>query len=114
MLQNFKQKRGQSTMEYAILIIVVIAGLLSVQNYWKRAYQGGLVDKANQISSKQYSDGNTNSIETVKRYSDTIETFNAGTSSSVLAKDNPETTNTTSNSIILNTASEYYGPGSKS
>ncbi|MFC1510576.1 hypothetical protein ACFL49_02840 [Candidatus Omnitrophota bacterium] len=35
-----KTKRGQSIIEYSLLIMIVIAALLSVGNYFKRGVQG--------------------------------------------------------------------------
>ena len=35
-------RRGQSTLEYAIIIAVIVGGLLVMQHYIKRGYQGKL------------------------------------------------------------------------
>ncbi len=35
-----KMKKGQSTMEYAIILIIVIGALLASQQYFKRGIQG--------------------------------------------------------------------------
>jgi len=107
MLQYLNQKRGQSTLEYAVLIVVIIGALLTIQVYIKRGVQGRLKSAADDIGD-QYSDGNTNEIKTTVRNSKTEEVFNAGTSSSNIIG-NGETTNTTDNSIILNTQQEYWG-----
>jgi len=40
MLRVFYKKRGQSTIEYATLIIIVLGAFLAVQNYAKRGLQG--------------------------------------------------------------------------
>ena len=37
---NKRRKKGQSTLEYAILIIIIIGALLSIQVYIKRGIQG--------------------------------------------------------------------------
>jgi len=39
---NKRKKKGQSTLEYAILIIIILGALLSIQNYIKRGIQGRL------------------------------------------------------------------------
>ena len=78
MLQYLNQKRGQSTLEYAVLIVVIIGALLTIQVYIKRGVQGRLKSAADDIGD-QYSDGNTNEIKTTIRNSSTEETFNAGT-----------------------------------
>jgi cytoskeletal protein RodZ len=106
MLQHLNQKRGQSTLEYAVLIVVIIGALLTLQVYIKRGVQGRLKSAADDIGD-QYSDGNTNVIKTINRASSTEETFNAGVSSSNLLA--PETTNTTENSVIVNAQQEYWG-----
>jgi uncharacterized protein (UPF0333 family) len=109
MLQYLNQKRGQSTLEYAVLIVVIIGALLTLQVYIKRGVQGRLKSAADDIGD-QYSDGNTNELKTTKRFSNTEETFgvaNQGVSSSKLL--NAEITNTTENSIIVNTQQEYWG-----
>jgi len=106
MLQYLTQKRGQSTLEYAVLIVVIIGALLTLQVYIKRGVQGRLKSAADDIGD-QYSDGNTNEIRTTNRTSNTEETFQNGVSSSNLLS--PETTNTTQNSIIVNTQQEHWG-----
>ena len=106
MLQYLNQKRGQSTLEYAVLIVVIIGALLTLQVYIKRGVQGRLKSAADDIGD-QYSDGNTNAIKTINRSSSTEETFNAGVSSSNLLA--PETTNTADNSVIVNAQQEYWG-----
>ena len=77
MLQYLNQKRGQSTLEYAVLIVVIIGALLTIQVYIKRGVQGRLKSAADDIGD-QYSDGNTNLIKTTIRNSNTEEMFNAG------------------------------------
>lgn len=56
MLTKFRQ--AQSTLEYALLISVVVGGLLTMQNYLKRSVQGRLRASADEIG-EQYSPGLT-------------------------------------------------------
>jgi len=106
MLQYLNQKRGQSTLEYAVLIVVIIGALLTIQVYIKRGVQGRLKSAADDIGD-QYSDGNTNVLVQVIRNSSTLESdVNGQASSNILT---PEITNETSNSVILNTQTEYWG-----
>lgn len=56
---KFSQK-AQSTVEYAVLISVVVSGLLITQVYLKRGLQGKLRDSTDQIG-EQYSPGRTTS-----------------------------------------------------
>ena len=111
MLQYLNQKRGQSTLEYAVLTVVIIGALLTIQTYIKRGVQGRLKSAADDIGD-QYSDGNTNQIKTTIRNSSTEETFNAGNSTSNLLT--PEKTQTTDNSVIVNAAQEYWGTATNS
>ncbi|MBF0511594.1 MAG: hypothetical protein HQL13_04605 [Candidatus Omnitrophica bacterium] len=106
MLQYLNKKRGQSTLEYAILIVVIIGALLAIQTYIKRGIQGRLKSSADDIGD-QYSEGNTNSVKITKKVSNTQETFNAGVSSTNII--GQELTNTVSNSVILNTMQEDWG-----
>ncbi|MDD4955448.1 MAG: hypothetical protein PHP17_05375 [Candidatus Omnitrophica bacterium] len=53
-----KLRQAQSTLEYALLISVVVGGLLTMQNYLKRSVQGRLRASADEIG-EQYSPGQT-------------------------------------------------------
>src|SRR5580658_8721304 len=106
MLQYLNQKRGQSTLEYAVLIVVIIGALLTLQVYIKRGVQGRLKSSADDVGD-QYSDGNTNEIKTVVTSSNTEESFQAGQSTTNLLT--PEQTNSTDNSVIINTQQEFWG-----
>jgi len=106
MLRYLGQKRGQVILEYAVLIVIIIGALLTIQIYIKRGVQGRLKSAADDIGD-QYSDGNTNVIETTHRMGITQESFNAGTTVSEIIGN--EATNTVKNSVILNTSQEYWG-----
>jgi len=114
MLQYLNQKRGQSTLEYAVLIVVIIGALLTIQVYVKRAVQQRLKSAADDIGD-QYSDGNTNEIKTTHRTSNTEETFGVqATGVSVSKLIAPESTNTQENSVLINSQQEYWGGNSTS
>jgi hypothetical protein len=53
-----KGKKGQSILEYAVLIAIVIVGVLIMQIFIKRGYQGSLKDSADKMGD-QFSAGNT-------------------------------------------------------
>jgi Flp pilus assembly pilin Flp len=74
MLRN---RRGQSILEYAILMVIVIAALLSLQTYIKRGIQGRLKQATDDIG-EQFGT-NTTFNKTTKSYSSTKETGDAGT-----------------------------------
>lgn len=60
-----KISKAQSTLEYALLIGVVVGGLLTMQNYLKRSIQGKLQATADEISPNQYSPYNTQIDDTL-------------------------------------------------
>ena len=51
-------KKGQSTLEYTIIIIIVVAALLATGIYLKRAVAGRIRETSDQIG-EQYEPGNT-------------------------------------------------------
>jgi hypothetical protein len=57
-----KSRKGQSILEYAILLGVIIAALLIMQFMIKRGFQGGLKDSADKMG-EQFSAGNTTASE---------------------------------------------------
>ncbi|MDP8259863.1 MAG: hypothetical protein P9L96_02515 [Candidatus Gygaella obscura] len=84
-------KRGQSTLEYAVIIAAVIAGLVAMQKFMTRSVQGKLRDSVNDIG-EQYSADHTVS-ETTIDYSETKENretfgYNLDTSSGEVGIDN--------------------------
>lgn len=58
MLKILSGKRAQTTLEYAILIGVVVAGLIAMQTYLKRGVQGKLKESADSMG-QQFSPGYT-------------------------------------------------------
>ena len=103
---NRRRKKGQSTLEYAILIIIVIGALISIQVYIKRGLQGGLKSSADQMGD-QFSVGNTNVIKKVRTNSTTSETFLSGVQKSVLLCDEITVTEVNSQVIVQN--QEFWG-----
>ena len=106
MFKFLRKMKGQSTLEYAVLIIIVIGALLTIQVYIKRGVTGRLKGAADDIGD-QFSVGNTNFTHTVKVKSNTQELFEGGESSSVLNQD--ETTETIYNQILVNAEFESWG-----
>ena len=98
--------KGQSTLEYAILIIIIIGALLSIQVYIKRGLQGRLKSASDDIGD-QFSVGNTNWTRITNTASFTNETFINGTTRSMLLAD--ELTDIFTNSEIINTEQEFWG-----
>jgi Flp pilus assembly pilin Flp len=52
-------KRGQTTLEYVLLIGIVAAGIIAMIVYVSRGHQGNLRSQADQLSAGQYAPGNT-------------------------------------------------------
>ncbi|OGX28314.1 MAG: hypothetical protein A2705_02165 [Omnitrophica WOR_2 bacterium RIFCSPHIGHO2_01_FULL_52_10] len=101
-----RRKKGQSTLEYAVLIIIIIGALLSIQVYIKRGIQGRLKGATDDIGD-QFSPGNTNVIQTMTTSSTTKDTFTRGVSGSTLT--GPEVTSTVTNSAVMNVEREFWG-----
>lgn len=106
MFKYLRKMKGQSTLEYAVLIIIVIGALLSIQVYIKRGISGRLKSAADDIG-EQYSVGNTNYTSVTTVTSNTAETFKYGASRSELLQD--ETTETVKNQQIINAEYEFWG-----
>ena len=103
---NKRRQKGQSTLEYAILIIIIIGALLSIQVYIKRGIQGRLKSATDDIGD-QFSVGNTNVTTTMTTSSQSKDTFSGGVTSSNLLID--EVTTDTSSSNIIVVDQEYWG-----
>jgi Flp pilus assembly pilin Flp len=61
MFRLLRKNRGQSTLEYAILIVVVIMALIGMQAYLKRGISGRMKDSTDQIGEQfnpNYQEGN--------------------------------------------------------
>lgn len=53
------RKKGQSVLEYGILLALILAALLIMQFYVKRAYQGRLKAESDQIGEDHYAPRHT-------------------------------------------------------
>ncbi|MCK5214386.1 MAG: hypothetical protein KAR05_03420 [Candidatus Omnitrophica bacterium] len=106
MFKFLRKMKGQSTLEYAVLIIIVIGALLSIQVYIKRGIQGRMRSATDDIGD-QYAPGNTNVIKMTITSASTQETFQDGVTSSVLLAD--EITTVTSNQEIINAEQPFWG-----
>ena len=102
MLRN---RRGQSILEYAILMVIVIAALLSLQTYIKRGIQGRLKQATDDIG-EQYGT-NTTFNKTTRSYSQTTEKGDAGTT---VTNTIASSTNVEKHVVAGNASAEWY-PG---
>lgn len=89
-----RMRKSQSTLEYALLVGVVVASLLFMQNYLKRSMQGRLQTVSDQVGD-QYSPGNTYRKDAMKVTNDQIvETTVPGVGSGVVDVGTAATTTT--------------------
>ncbi|MBF0483766.1 MAG: hypothetical protein HQL25_03560 [Candidatus Omnitrophica bacterium] len=102
---NERRNRGQSTLEYAILIIIIAAALLSIQAYIKRGLQGRLKSATDDIGG-QYSVGNTRVNKISTKVTKTEETFNLGVSKTNINSENSKVNEETE---IISANKEYWG-----
>ena len=96
MLQKIRKRSGQSTLEYAILIMIVIAALVTVQQYIKKGIMGRAKEATDDISTTQF-DPALATYQTITNKSGTTQEsqYANGESSSLLIGN--ETTNVTTN-----------------
>jgi Flp pilus assembly pilin Flp len=83
MLKHFRNRKGQNTAEYAILIALVVGGVIAMQTYAQRALQGRLRDASVSYRDQTSVIGNTLQYE-------------------------PYYTNTVSNMVKTSTATDTY------
>jgi hypothetical protein len=108
LLGRRKKSKGQSTMEYAVLIIIVIGCLMAMQLYAKRAFQQRIKDEADNIGGGGlFSVGNTNSITTRTVSGRDMQTFQDGVSTTKLLRN--ELTRTQVSANIINVDQEFWG-----
>lgn len=81
MLRN----RGQSTLEYAVIIAVVVAGLIAMQMYIKRGLQGRYRQASDDIG-EQFSPSTSSSNITTTIDSAQKEVLSGGTTTTTVSK----------------------------
>ena len=107
MLKKRKGKKGQSTIEYVVLIMIVIGVLISIQVYIKRAVQGRMKSSSDDVGD-QYSPGNTNVFRQTHTTGKTRETA-SGLAGSRTTFVDPEVTTINATMNIINVEREYWG-----
>lgn len=100
------RKRGQSTLEYAVLIVVIIAALIAMQVYLKRGLQGRLRESSDQIGD-QFSPGYTVSNKVMTSGSTVSESRQAG--GAVTTTITNQWQNVTGAENVLSASNEYWG-----
>ena len=103
LLKLNNNKRGQSTLEYALLIGVIVAALIAMQVYMKRGVQGKIRDATDQIGD-QYSPGYTTGTVSTTTQSTTHEAL----ANKVTTSDVQKAQNQTSNENVADFNQEYW------
>lgn len=93
------RQRGQSTLEYALLIAAVVAGLVVMQMYVKRGMAGRLKSATDELG-EQYDPTAFNSNYTTNTHSKRNETVANKTTNSILV--DAETTTRTGSESVTN------------
>ena len=106
MLQRLKKYQGQSTLEYAILIVIIIGALLTLQVYIKRGVQGRLKSATDDVGEQYSMADGANYYKKVTTTSNTTDNSVAGVSETKLRAN---TSTNTETSIQLNADGEYFG-----
>ena len=78
MLKKIRKIKGQSTLEYAVLVVIIIAALLSLQTYIKRGVQGRLRKSTDDIGEQFSVTSAASYCRTVVSTSQTKEENNQG------------------------------------
>lgn len=99
-------KKGQSTLEYALIIAVVVAALVAMQVYIKRGMQGKLRSAADDIG-EQFSPGYTNSTKAVTTTVNSTETV-VGGNAPVTSVGRTQGQDRTVNESVAGADSEYW------
>ncbi len=84
------KQKGQSTLEYAMIVAVVVAGLFAMQIYMKRGVQGKLRSSTDEIGA-QFEAGESQVIANSSHTGTTVETTASSVTTSTTAGDNTTT-----------------------
>lgn len=103
-MRRLLSKRGQSTLEYAVLVVVIIGALIAMQVYVKRGVQGRLRESTDQIG-EQFSPGYTESNKTTYSYVKSNEETTAFTTTSTIEQ---QYQCQTVDEKVQNAGSEYW------
>ena len=82
----FRRRKGQSALEYAVIISVVIGALLAMQIYMKRGLENRMRQSGDDVG-KQFSAGATTVDRVTNRSSFITETTLGGTTNTITAND---------------------------
>ena len=105
MLRKRKRLLAQSTLEYVVLIALVVFALLATQTFIKRAIQGRLRSSADEIG-EQFAPGASRMQTNITSRSRTLETVIGNITNSVVQAGDTQTRNVTVE--IGNFETEYW------
>jgi hypothetical protein len=98
-------RKGQSTLEYAVLIVVIIAALIAMQVYLKRGVQGRMRESTDQIGD-QYSPGYTISNKIKRSNSNSTERSDRWQTTTTIQN---QYQNVTGYENVMSAGNEYWG-----
>lgn len=94
MLMRIFKKRAQSTAEYAVLIGLVVAAVLAMQVFVKRALQGRIEQEASQVGSQYEPYYLDSDMASTRDTSETASTTTGGGVTRTLSQDTASRTGT--------------------
>jgi|WetSurMetagenome_2_1015567.scaffolds.fasta_scaffold373173_1 hypothetical protein len=100
-------RRGQSTLEYALIIAVVVAGLLLMQHYVKRGYAGRLKSASDDIG-EQYDPTGYDAHFNITQKSNTTQTVTQAESRTKHIADQLNSREGNENVTAWNNTSDLY------
>jgi len=102
-------RKGQSTLEYALIISVVVAGLLLMQHYVKRGYSGRLKSASDEMG-EQYDPNAYTSNFTINQSSNVSQTVQGGVSETTHLSDQVSTKTGSENLATWNAQGNVNAP----
>jgi Flp pilus assembly pilin Flp len=107
MFKKKKRHTAQSTLEYAVLIVLVTVALLATQTYIKRAMQGKIRSAADDIG-EQFSPGASTVSTSQGSSTTTLETVQGGVTNSYLSSADTSTRFVNTQIGGFNSSGEYW------
>jgi Flp pilus assembly pilin Flp len=98
--------KGQSTLEYAILIIIIIAALITLQSYIKRGVQGRLQSSTDTVGDQFSTAAGANYFKQTNTSSSTTEANLRGQANTAMRADQ---VTTTYQHVNLEASGEFWG-----
>lgn len=98
-------RKGQSTLEYAVLIVVIIAALIAMQVYLKRGIQGKMRESADTIG-EQFSPGITQGNKYTVTWMNQTTTSDRWSERTIIQN---QWQNRSGFENVINASNEYWG-----